>query len=129
MAIELHSDRPKPASEHFSELHSIIRASTVLMLVVMLAWSYGTDSLMRLWLDSLPMGAASMNLSLYSPFDWLEIRWSLAILLSILTVMPYFSVRLQRFARPGLLPRERSWLALILGFSTVMVPMLSLIHI
>lgn len=124
MAIELHSDRPKPASEHFSELHSIIRASTVLMLVVMLAWSYGTDSLMRLWLDSLPMGAASMNLSLYSPFDWLEIRWSLAILLSILTVMPYFSVRLQRFARPGLLPRERSWLALILGFSTVMVPMI-----
>jgi len=124
MAIELHSDRPRLVSEHISELHGIIKASTVLMLIAMIAWSYGSVSLMQLWLDSLPLGAASMNLSLYSPFDWLEIRWSITILLSILTVMPFLSLRLQGFARPGLLPRERSWLALILSISTVLVPVI-----
>ena len=124
MAIELHSDRTRPVSEHLTELYRIVRASTVLMLIAMLAWSYGSDSLMRLWLNSLPLGAASMNLSLYSPFDWLEIRWSLAILLSILTVMPFLSLRLQRFARPGLLPSERSWLTLIMAISTVLVPVI-----
>ena len=124
MAIELHSDRHRPVSEHLSELHGIVRTSTVLMLIAMLAWSYGSDSLMRLWLDSLPLGAASMNISLYSPFDWLEIRWSMAILLSILTVMPFLSLRLQRFARPGLLPSERSWLTLIMALSTVLVPVI-----
>ena len=65
MAIELHSDPPRSVSEHLSELHGIVRTSTVLMFIAMLAWSYGSDSLMRLWLDSLPLGAASMNLSLY----------------------------------------------------------------
>ena len=124
MAIELHSDRHRPVSEHLSELHGIVRTSTVLMLIAMLAWSYGTDSLMRLWLDSLPLGAASMNISQYSPVDWLEIRSSMAILLSILTVMPFLSLRLQRFARPGLLPSERSWLTLIMALSTVLVPVI-----
>jgi len=124
MAIELHSDRTRPVSEHLSELHGIVRTSIVLMFIAMLVWSYGTDSLMRLWLDSLPLGAASMNLSLYSPFDWLNIRWSIAILLSILTVMPLLSLRIQMFARPGLLPSERSWLTLIMTLSTVFVPVI-----
>jgi len=68
-----------------------------------------------------------MNLSVYSPFDWLEIRWSMAILLSILTIMPFASFRLHRFASPGLLPRERSWLTLILCVSTILIPMIIII--
>ncbi len=124
MAIELHSDRTRPVSEHLSELHGIVRTSVVLMFIAMLVWSYGSDSLMRLWLNSLPLGATSMNLSLYSPFDWLNIRWSIAILLSILTVMPFLSLRIQMFARPGLLPSERSWLTLIMTLSTVFVPVI-----
>ena len=125
--MELSSDRPRPVLEHFSELHGIIRASTTLLILATIVWAYGADSLMHLWLDSLPLGAASMNLSVYSPFDWLEIRWSMAILLSILTIMPFASFRLHRFASPGLLPRERSWLTLILCVSTILIPMIIII--
>jgi len=125
--MELSSDRPRPLLEHFSELHEIIRTSTILLVLATIVWAYGSDSLMRLWLDSLPLGAASMNLSVYSPFEWLEIKWSMAILLSILTIMPFASFRLQRFASPGLLPREQSWLNLILSISTILIPMIVII--
>ena len=125
--MELSSDRSRPVLEHFLELHGIIRASTALLVLATIVWAYGVDSLMHLWLDLLPLGAASMNLSVYSPFDWLEIRWSMAILLSILTIMPFASFRLHRFASPGLLPRERSWLTLILCVSTILIPMIIII--
>ena len=125
--MELSSDQSRPVLEHFLELHGIIRASTILLVLATIVWAYGTDSLMHLWLDLLPLGAASMNLSVYSPFDWLEIRWSMAILLSILTIMPFASFRLHRFASPGLLPRERSWLTLILCISTILIPMIIII--
>ena len=127
MSMELSSDRPRPVSDHFSELYGIVRVSTILLFLATIAWSYNSDSLMRLWLDSLPLGAASMDLSVYSPFDWLEIRWSMAILLSVLTIMPFVSFRFQRFASPGLLPKERSWLALVLGISTVLIPLVIII--
>ena len=127
MSMELSSDRPRPVSDHFSELYGIVRVSTILLFLATIAWSYNSDSLMRLWLDSLPLGAASMDLSVYSPFDWLEIRWSMAILLSVLTIMPFVSFRFQRFASSGLLPKERSWLALVLGISTVLIPLVIII--
>jgi len=127
MSMELPSDRPRPVSDHFSELYGIVRVSTILLFLATIAWSYNSDSLMRLWLDSLPLGAASMDLSVYSPFDWLEIRWSMAILLSVLTIMPFVSFRFQRFASSGLLPKERSWLALVLGISTVLIPLVIII--
>ena len=125
--MEVSFDNPMSASEHFTELHKIFRSSIILLLLAMIAWAYSSDSLMLLWLDSLPLGATSMNLSVYSPFDWLEIRWSMAILLAIVTIMPFTSLKLQRFANPGLLPRERTWLALILGFSTVLIPVVIII--
>lgn len=125
--MKIYSDRPRPASEHFTELHAIFKSSTILLFMAMIAWSYSSDSLMLLWLGNLPLGATSMNLSVYSPFDWLEIKWSMAILLSILTIMPFTSLKLQRFASPGLLPRERTWLALILGISTVLIPVIIII--
>lgn len=125
--MELYSDYPRHVSEHFTELHTIFRSSTKLLLLAMIAWTYTSDSLLILWLDTLPLGAASMNLSVYSPFDWLEVRWSVAILLSIFTIMPYTSFKLQKFARPGMLPRERTWLAMILGISTVLIPVIIII--
>lgn len=126
MTLAVSSDRRRPLSEHLSELHRSIRKSAILLAIAAIAWAYGTDSLMRAWLNSLPLGAASLDLSVYSPFEWLEIRWSLAILLALLTVMPVLSFQLQRFARPGLLPRERTWLSVLLCLSMVMVPVVIL---
>ncbi|SVC88089.1 uncharacterized protein METZ01_LOCUS340943, partial [marine metagenome] len=67
MKMKLSSDHPRSVSEHFTELHAIFRSSIILFLLAMIAWAYSSDSLMLIWLDSLPLGAASMNLSVYSP--------------------------------------------------------------
>ena len=114
-------------SNHLSELYSIFRQTILLILAISLLWSYSSDSLMTSWLDTLPLGNHSLDLSIYSPFDWLEMKWAISILLSILTVMPLLSIRLQRFASPGLMPRERSWFTMVLIFSTFVLPMITIL--
>ena len=111
-------------SKHLSELYSIFRQAIILILVTSLFWAYSSDSLMTSWLDTLPLGNSSLDLSIYSPFDWIEMKWAISILLSILTVMPIISIRLQRFTSPGLLPNERTWFALVLVFCSLILPML-----
>ena len=108
--------------QHLSDLYSIFRQSILLILGISLLWGYVSDSLMTSWLESLPLGNSSLDLSIYSPFDWLEMRWAISILLSILTVMPLLSIRLQRFASPGLLPSERTWFSIVLAFCTLVLP-------
>ena len=126
MTLAVSSDRPRSLSEHLAELSHLIRISTILLFFATIACAYATDSLMRAWLDHLPLGADAPNLSVYSPFEWLEIRWSLAILLALLAVMPVIYLQLHRFARPGLLPRERSWLAALLCLSLAIIPLMIL---
>ena len=104
--------------KHISELYSIFRQTVILVIISSLLWGYASDSLMTSWLNSLPLGNSSLDLSIYSPFDWLEMRWAISILLSVMTIMPLLSIRIQRFASPGLLPSERTWLASILAFCT-----------
>jgi len=126
MTLAVSSDKARPLSEHLAELNHVIRISAILLFFATIACAYATDSLMRAWLNYLPLGADAPNLSVYSPFEWLEIRWSLAILLALLTVMPAISLQLHRFARPGLLPRERSWLATLLCLSIAIIPLVIL---
>ena len=120
--MEHPSSQKSGLSQHLSELYSVVRQTIILVILLSLMWGYASDSLMNFWLNSLPLGNTSLNLSIYSPFDWLEIRWTISILLSIMTVMPLLSIRLQRFASPGLLPSERTWFATILAFCTFILP-------
>lgn len=121
--MELPSARKSELSGHFTDLYSIFRQTVILVLFASLLWGYVSDSLMTSWLESLPLGNSSLDLSIYSPFDWLEMRWAISILLSILTVMPLLSFRLQRFASPGLLPSERLWFSAVLAFCTFVLPL------
>ena len=114
----------KDFSHHFLELYSIFRQSVILIIVASMLWAYASDSLIRSWLDTLPLGNSSLDITIYSPFDWLEMKWAISILLSILTVMPLLSIRLQRFASPGMLPSERTWFTMVLGFCTFVLPLL-----
>ena len=113
--------------KHISELYSIFRQTVILVIISSLLWGYASDSLMTSWLNSLPLGNSSLDLSIYSPFDWLEMRWAISILLSVMTIMPLLSIRIQRFASPGLLPSERTWLASILAFCTLILPLATII--
>ena len=124
--MEHHRALSTDFSHNIIELYSIFRQSIILIIAASLLWAYASDSLITSWLDTLPLGNSSLDLTIYSPFDWLEIKWAISILLSILTVMPLLSIRLQRFASPGMLPSERTWFSIVLGFCTFVLPLFTI---
>ena len=111
-------------SQHFQELHSIARKSAFLFLIICIIWSFVCNQAIFLWLDKspLPVGPNNENLAVFEPFDWIQIRWSIVMLLSIVSILPLMSVMSYKFAKPGLYPRERKWLISVLILTTAMVP-------
>ena len=111
-------------SQHFQELHSIARKSAFLFLIICIIWSFVCNQAIFLWLEKspLPTGPNNENLAIFEPFDWIQIRWSLVMLLSIVSILPLMSVMSYKFAKPGLYPRERKWLISVLILTTAMVP-------
>ena len=116
-------------SQHFQELHSIARKSAFLFLIICIIWSFVCNQAIFLWLDKspLPTGPNNENLAIFEPFDWIQIRWSLVMLLSIVSILPLMSVMSYKFAKPGLYPRERKWLISVLFLTTAMVPICILV--
>ena len=116
-------------SQHFQELHSIARKSAFLFLIICIIWSFVCNQAIFLWLEKspLPTGPNNENLAIFEPFDWIQIRWSLVMLLSIVSILPLMSVMSYKFAKPGLYPRERKWLISVLILTTAMVPICILV--
>jgi len=111
-------------SEDFRELHSIARKSALLFLIICIIWSFLANQVISLWIGSsqLPAGPNNENLSVFGPFDWIQIRWSVVMLLSVVSILPFLSIMTYNFAKPGLYPRERNWLTAVLILTTTVVP-------
>ena len=62
------------------------------------------------------------NMSIYGPFDWLNLRWTAVVLLAFLSLLPLISIQAYLFARPGLYPSERIWLISVLTLTTIVIP-------
>ena len=109
---------------HLEELNSIARKAAFVMLLLCIFWSFTANHVVSMWLEivPLPTGPNNENLSVYGPFDWIQMRWSVVILLSMVTMLPMVSVLTYKFAKPGLFPRERNWLIAVLILTTTVVP-------
>ena len=101
---------PKPLSNHFQDLYSIIRSTVILVALFSILWSLASTVLLTEWTHSFTFNDDSKNLVVYSPFEWVEIKWSFSILMSMTTVIPISSYMVFRFAKPGLYPHEHRWL-------------------
>ena len=111
---------------HLADLHRLLRTSIIALAVMCLFWSFFVSHIMTAWLELLPLntGPENENLAIYGPFDWIEVRWSLVLVLAFTSAMPLTSILIQRFSRSGLLPSERSWFSAVLLVSTILVPLL-----
>ncbi len=110
-------------SEHFSEFYKIIRFSALGVLILSLFLSFLIDDLIKYWLEFLAFDN-TISLAIYSPYDWINIKWAILFIISITAVLPITSLRLRRFALPGLYPREQTWLSLVLLLSAFFTPIL-----
>ena len=113
-------------SVHLADLHVLLRTVIVFLGFLCVFWSFLVGDVISAWLDLLPLqtGPDNENLSVYAPFDWIEIRWSLVLVLAFTSALPLTSLLFRRFSHTGLLPRERSWLSTVLLISTILVPLL-----
>ena len=76
------------------------------------------------WLSEIPLetGPNNENMSIYGPYEWLQLRWAAVILLGLLSILPLISIQVYSFARPGLYPSERNWLISVLLITTTITP-------
>jgi Sec-independent protein secretion pathway component TatC len=111
-----------PVSEHFSELYKIIRTSALIVILFSILLSFFIDDLIKYWLGNLGLDYQLITLSVYSPYDWINIKWAILLIFSISIVVPITSLQLRNFALPGLYPRERKWVSIVLLTCSFVVP-------
>ena len=111
-----------PISSHLFELLNIIKFHLVFFVFFSFLWSFFVEDLISRWLFSIPLGDNSLDLSIYGPYDWIEIQWSMVFLLSIISTMPFLSYSLLKFTSVGLLPKEKIWFSSLLIFNLFIIP-------
>ena len=110
--------------EHLRELNIISRKISFALIIMCVFWSFSIDNMITHWLGILPLetGPNNENMSIYGPFEWLQLRWAAVILLALLSLLPLISIQSYSFASPGLYPTERNWLVSVLILTTTIIP-------
>ena len=115
---------PKPLTDHLQDLYSIIRSTIILLATFSILWSFASPALLTEWTISFALNNDSNYLAIYSPFEWIEIKWSFSILMSMTTVIPISLYMLFNFAKPGLYPQEYKWLRRVFIINSLFLPVL-----
>ena len=121
------TDSNQSVGAHLSEASIRIQRVVLGLLLVAIGWAFVIDDLFSIWLGMIPLAEGTGTLSIYSPYSWLDTRWTAVGLLALWTVMPWLSWEAWRFARPGLLPHERSWLSTVLAVGMLVGSILLLV--
>ncbi len=114
---------------HLIDGHNFLKVNAIAFSMLCVFWSYFTSDMIEAWLSHITIetGPNNENLSIYSPFEWVMMRWEIVLLFSFVSLMPLASILIYRFAKPGLYPRERSYLLSVLFLTTTFVPVIILI--
>ncbi len=127
MTSELASVFPNwDIQEHLRELNTIARRTSFTLIIMCIFWSFSIDNMITHWLGVLPLetGPNNETMSIYGPYEWLQLRWAAVILLGLISILPLISIQVYSFARPGLYPPERNWLISVLVLSTAIIPII-----
>jgi Sec-independent protein secretion pathway component TatC len=127
MVISVSNDISAPFTSHMNDLIKIIRSKILLFLFFSFIWSFFIEDLISKWLHNIPLGDSPLNLSIYGPYDWIEIQWSMTFLLGIISTMPFISYSLLKFTSIGLLPKEKMWFSVLLIFTLFVIPLMLII--
>ncbi len=127
MSVRQHSEPDGKSPNHFSELHSVFRKTSLFLLIFAALWSTISTSTIGDWVLAASSESNESAMSLYSPMDWIGVRWTLILLLSSVSVLPIFSILIYRFSRTGLYVDERRWLATLLSIFSIIAPLLTVV--
>ena len=98
-------------------------SGTTCVPIISIFLSFFIDDILINWLDNLSL-KNDFSLAIYSPYDWIDTKWALLLIFSITLILPYSSLKMRKFALPGLYPRERKWFTSVIFFTGFIVPVL-----
>jgi len=104
------TDSQEHLISHLGEASSRIQRVIFGFLIAAVIWAFFVDEIFATWLAMIPLGEGAGSLTIYSPYSWLDTKWTAVGLLAIWTVLPWLTMEMWKFAKPGLLPREKAWL-------------------
>ncbi|RAH15363.1 MAG: hypothetical protein CMB56_003285 [Methanobacteriota archaeon] len=119
MSLTLPSDRDAPLQSHLDELS--IRLSRILAVFVMsmlISW-YFIDGLLNEYFSVL--SPCQDCTSVYSPTEWVSLRWLSIFLISLFLSLPFLFREIIKFSNPGLMFHERKWLKQLFFIGTIVI--------
>jgi len=108
-------DADQSVLQHLSEASNRIQRVVFALVIVAIIWAFLVEDIFSWWLSRIPLAEGAGTLTIYSPYSWLDTRWTAVGLLAIWTIMPWLAAEFWWFAKPGLLQRERSWFAAMIS--------------
>ncbi len=117
--LHLAEDKTRPTDQHFDEFAA--RGALILLTLVITSafWWLRADELLDAYLRIIVPCNYQECMVVFDPSAWISTRWMLIFMLSVFTSMPVIMWQFNRFASPGLLPRERLWLRKFITFTSI----------
>tara|TARA_B100000614_G_scaffold14410_3_gene12025 strand:+ start:3589 stop:4362 length:774 start_codon:yes stop_codon:yes gene_type:complete len=123
MSEQMINLEPKPLENHLQELYSLVKNTILFASISAIGWSVVAPQLLTEWANLFNNNVNINQLSIYSPFNWIEVKWSFSIMMGIITSFPLFSAMLYRFSKPGLYPNELFPVKFILIANSLLLPL------
>jgi Sec-independent protein secretion pathway component TatC len=122
MVVLVSKDNKKSVNQHLRDLVYLLRINLTLFIIFSFLWAFFIEDIISHWVNSLNISNINSKLTIYGPYEWIEIQWSMIFVLSLISIMPFLSYSIFKFFKNGLLPSEKSWLSILLFFNLVMIP-------
>ncbi len=104
-------DREMDITEHIAELRKrILRICVILIVTVSVMFYLSYAPLLAFWHTLV----GDLPIYVFSPIEWVVIRLSFSVILSLVFLYPYIMYELYLFAKPGLYEHERRFLRAML---------------
>ena len=107
MSLHLASDNEAPVQSHLDELSIRLgRVLAIFVLMMIVAWNW-IDTILSNYLSLL--SPCSDCIAVYSPTEWVSLRWLTILLFGICLTLPFFFREVFVFSSPGMMSHERKW--------------------
>ena len=119
MSFRLASDKGETVQSHLDELSIRLgRLLAIFVLMIMIAWNW-VDELLSNYLSLL--SPCLDCIAVYSPTEWVSLRWLTILLFAICLTLPFSFRELIVFCSPGMMSHERKWLKKLLFSGSISI--------
>jgi len=125
MSLRLASDKEATVQSHLDELSIRLgRVLAIFVLMMIVAWNW-IDQILNNYLSLL--SPCIDCIAVYSPTEWVSLRWLTILLFGICLTLPFFFREVFVFCSPGMMSYEQKWFKKLLTLGSLSISSIVLI--